>query len=288
MRQILTSPQLQVTIDPAGAEICSVTNKEGLEFIWPAKKEVWPRHAPVLFPVVGRLKENRFYHDGVLYPLGQHGFARDMKFLLSDHHEQGCTFRLSSGELTRNLYPFEFILEIRYELQGNTLNTHYTVSNPASTPLFFSIGAHPGFRCPLLPHERFEDYALWFETSTLEARVLNQGLRAPQTRRIDLPLSHLPLSKELFKADALVFENAQVQRVSLRSGTSAHRIDMECQGWPYFGVWTRQGCDEFICLEPWYGIADAENSSGELSQKEGILRLEAGQQFSCRFSIRFS
>lgn len=287
MKQVLISDKLTVEINFAGAEISSIKNKNGLEFIWQAKKEVWPRHAPVLFPIVGKLKDNQFIFKDKSYTLGQHGFARDHEFKLITANESHCVFELRSDANTKEIYPFDFFFQIKYELLGNKLITHYKVINPSEKTIFFSVGAHPGFKCPLAEGESFEDYFLKFESSDYQLTELNDGLRKESKTPLHLPTNKLTLSKELFNKDALVFENLQINTIALCSGKSAHKITMHCENWPYFGIWSKKGSDEFICLEPWYGIADLEASTHDLQKKDGILTLEAQKQFDCSFSVSF-
>lgn len=283
----LCSDKLTVIIDPAGAEITSVKSGDGVEFIWQARPEVWPRHAPVLFPIVGKLKNNTYFFDDKAYELGQHGFARDLRFILAEASAAHCTFELSSDLQSKKNYPFDFIFRIHYELNENILRTSYQVVNPSDKAIFFSVGAHPGFRCPLENQERFEDYYLEFSSSDLEITTLNDGLRKTGKEKLVLENGQLPLSKELFDKDALVFENSQISEISLKSHVSSHEIRMSCKNWPYFGIWSKKGCSEFVCLEPWFGVADREDTNQQFEQKQGIIELPAGKAFECSFSVKF-
>lgn len=284
----LISETLSVTINHYGAEISSVKNNEGLEFIWQANKEVWPRHAPVLFPIVGKLQNNHFEYQGRSYEMGQHGFARDKLFELVEKNADSCTFRLGSNDESKKVYPFDFVFEINYLLQKNTLITSYKILNPSPFSLLFAVGAHPGFICPLTPGETFEDYYIEFEPATFIQTELKNGLRSTQKKPFVLDDHKLFLTKTLFDQDALVFENNQINSVSLRSLKSDHSVVMKCENWPCFGIWSKKGCREFVCLEPWYGIADKEGDVGDLEQKEGMISLEPEKQFNCSFSTTFN
>lgn len=287
MSTILTSNQLNVCIEERGAELSSVTNTNGLEFIWQADKEIWPRHAPVLFPIVGKLKDDCYNFQDGSYSLAQHGFARDKDFKRIQHSDSECIFELRSDAETKKNYPFDFIFQIHYQLSNQTLRTEYKVINPSAETLYFSVGAHPGFNCPLSNEESFEDYYLEFESSSYALTELNSGLRKETKRTLELDQHKLPLSLELFEKDALVFENYQINKLVLASNKSNHRITLQSENWPYFGIWTKKGTQKFICLEPWQGIADAENSSQDFLQKEGIIKLEAKKEFRCSFLITF-
>lgn len=281
----LISEQLIVTINFKGAEICSIQNKTGIEFIWQANKDIWPRHAPVLFPIVGRLKNNQFSHQGQTYALSQHGFARDFDFDLVEQREDFCLFELRSSFDTLSIFPFEFVFQIAYRLQENTLVTEYRVTNTSRSPILFSVGAHPGFRCPILASEKWTDYYLEFDSSDFLVTTLSNGLRTDEKKKLFLKNKQLPLSPELFDNDALVFENNQINTIKLSSRVSTHQITLVCKDWPYFGIWAKPGCRDFVCLEPWYGIADMESRGTDFISKEGIVKLEALKDFNCSFSI---
>lgn len=289
MQHQLHSDQLSVTINSFGAEVCSVKNKHGLEFIWQADKHVWARHAPVLFPIVGKLNNNMFTYQGKNFELPQHGFARDIEFEFVSGNEANVSYALASSQRTNQKFPFDFHFEISYQLKGSVLTITYTITNSsASHQLLFSVGAHPGFNCPLEPGEKFEDYYLQFENQQLSQTQLEDGLRTDRKTKLELTDNKLYLSEGLFDNDALVFENLQVDSIHLCSSRSSHKIMLQCKDWPYFGVWTKKGTKQFICLEPWYGIADRRFASGDLDRKDGIIRLEPGKQFKASFSITFS
>jgi galactose mutarotase-like enzyme len=284
----LHSDLLHVEIKPEGAELTSIRNNNHTQFLWQADTNIWPRHAPVLFPIVGKLKENQFTYEGNRYEMGQHGFARDMLFTCTAHTGSSATFELNSSEATKVKYPFDFRFLIRYQLSGSTLTTHYTILNTGNLDLPASVGAHPGFNCPVMPGETFEGYYLEFEKDSLELTALNNGLRKDGKELLNLDNRTLPLKPALFDNDALVFENNQVQRISLKSRKSPLKITLTCPDWPCFGIWSKKGCNQFICLEPWYGIADKESASGRLAEKEGMLIIAPGAEFSGGFSIAIS
>lgn len=288
MQTPLESNSLKVLINNFGAEICSIKNNDGLEFIWQANKDVWARHAPVLFPIVGKLKDDFFIFEGNKYELPQHGFARDMVFEIIQNDSGSCTFQLKSSAETKQKFPFDFIFQINYQLVENKLITGYKVVNPSAKPLFFSLGAHPGFNCPLLPNETFEDYYLEFEKNGFVKTHLTNGLLLDTKAKSEFDNNQLHLKKELFDKDALVFENNQINSISLCSSKSNHKITLECEDWPYFGIWSKKNNQNFICLEPWYGITDKANSFNEIEKKEGVIVLAPDDTFSCEFFLIFN
>lgn len=284
----LQNTQCRVTVQEAGAELTSFRDlATDLEYIWTADPAVWPRHAPVLFPIVGKLPEGKYRYKGKTYALPQHGFARDEKFDLVDQKPNALTFALTSSEKTLAGYPFSFRLEIAYTLTGNSLETAYQVRNTGPDEMYFSIGAHPGFNCPLLPGEHFEDYYLDFEKpETVSRYLLDEGLQNGRKQPVLFGLQRLPLRYELFEQDAIVLKDLASQKISLRTPLHGHGLDFEFRDFPYFGIWTKEAGAPFICLEPWHGIASRVGDSGELQEKEGIIRLAAGESFACSYTIR--
>jgi len=287
MQTVISSQQLTVTINHFGAEVCSIINNSKTEFIWQAENE-WQKHAPVLFPIVGKLKNDYFQYEEKIYNLSQHGFARNIIFNLISSTENSCTFELLSSLETKNNYPFDFIFQINYEVIKNKLFVIYTVSNPSPHQLYFSLGAHPAFSCQLNGNDTIGDYYLKFEKSDFMLSELNSGLRTINKSNFNISKNKLLLSTDLFNNDALIFENSQINKISLCSLAGNQKITLECNNWPYFGIWSKQNCNKFICLEPWYGIADSELSDGDFKSKQGIISLEQFKFFLCKYSITIS
>ena len=284
MKTVISSQLLSVTINHFGAEICSIKYIQQTEVIWQADDE-WKRHAPVLFPIVGKLKNDTYQYNDNTYKLSQHGFARDIVFNLIFSNESSCTFELVSSNETKINYPFDFILQIKYELIENKLTVSYSVTNPSSSILYFSIGAHPAFSCQLNGNDTLNDYYLKFEKSDFVLTQLNNGLRTNQKSKLNISKNKLLLSTDWFDNDALVFENSQINKISLCSLIGHQKITINCNNWPYFGIWAKKDCDKFICLEPWYGIADNENTDTNLKTKDGILTLNSLSTFNCSYAI---
>ena len=285
---ILSTSSCRATFAAHGAELTSlVTTANGLEYVWPGDPAVWARHAPVLFPLVGRLPNDAYEYEGRGYKLPQHGFARDQQFAVVRQSPTELMFRLQHDETTRAVFPFAFELTIAYTLRDAQLTVRWDVRNPApDEPLLFSIGAHPAVRCPLLPDEQFEDYYLEFDHPvTLERHLLRGGLLTGQTAPVLTQERELPLTYELFANDALVFKHYDFTNLTLRSRQSAHFVRFKFDGFPYLGLWTKGSGAGFVCVEPWHGIASPTGEPSELSEKEGILTLEPGQVFSATYSI---
>lgn len=285
---ILENKFLKVTAKTAGAELTSVFHKVlNKELLWNANANFWSRHAPVLFPIVGKLKNNTFTHQGKYYQLPQHGFARDTDFELESQTENSLTFLLKSNAETHLKYPFDFELRLAYTLEDTRLHTQYFVKNTGIKNMAFSIGAHPAFVCPVYENEAFTDYYLEFEkTETLERYLLTDGLFNGQTEQIMTASNRLDLNEELFLKDAVVFKNMQSTYMILKSKKSDYKLKFTFQDFPYFGIWSKAGSG-FICLEPWCGISDSFDFKGELHQKEGIEMVTPNQSFERIFSMEF-
>jgi len=284
----LFSPACRATFATRGAELTSLlTPANGLEYVWPGDPAVWARHAPVLFPLVGRLPGDAYRHEGQGYKLPQHGFARDQEFAVVRHSPTELVFRLEHDATTRAVFPFAFELTITYALHATALTVRWDVRNPAADqPLLFSIGAHPAIRCPLLPGEAFEDYYFEFDHPvTLERHLLQGGLLTGHTAPVLHAGRELPLRYELFVDDALVFKHYDFTALTLRSRRSAHFVRFRFDGFPHLGLWTKGPGAGFVCVEPWHGIASPAGEPGELREKEGILTLAPGQTFSAAYSI---
>lgn len=283
----LKSESMEIRILAKGAELQSVRNTEGFEYLWQADPELWPRRAPVLFPVVGRLKENRYEFGGGRYTMNQHGFARDLDFVCLHQSEQELSFELCHSENTLKIFPFRFSFQTGYRLDGNTLHCLYEVKNTGKEKLYFSLGAHPGFRLSA-SQENFRA-KLFFDTDQLKVSLLSEGLLSNEKRVLILQGKELELTPALFAEDALVMEDAQINRVRLLMSPEGRGLELNCENWPFFGIWSKPGQEQlkFVCLEPWYGVADSLDSNFAFDQKRGILQLEAGALFRAGFRIRF-
>ncbi|SHI66768.1 Galactose mutarotase [Hymenobacter daecheongensis DSM 21074] len=292
MTYSLENDQARVAINSHGAELSSFIRKDlpelgELEYIWPAEAAVWGRHAPVLFPIVGRLANDTYRHQGHDYHLPQHGFARDREFTLVRQSPTELVFELRDDAASRASYPFGFVLSISYRLRGAELTVDWQVQNPAAdTELLFSIGAHPAFRCPLLPEEKLEDYYFQFDHPVTAPRHLLQGgLLTGETAPLLTGHTELPLTYDLFAQDALVLKHFDFTRLNLRSCRSARAVRVRFDGFPYLGLWTKGPGAPFVCIEPWQGIAGSVGGPQELADKEGILTLAPGGRYAASYTI---
>lgn len=285
----IENEHFSVQVKAHGAELSSVKHKiTQQEYMWQAAPEVWARHAPVLFPIVGRLNGDQYRLNGNTYKMSQHGFARDKEFTCTQQDDHALVFELSADEETRQKYPFDFVLTIRYQLTDSRLITAYEVKNNGSQPMPFSIGAHPAFYCPAQIDQRWEEYQLLFERNeTLDRHFIEEGLRSGQTEQLLDDEHVLPLHRHLFENDAIVFYNVKSEWISLMAQTTGKKIvTVYCKEFPYLGIWQKLGA-EFYCIEPWYGLADKKGFNDDITRKEGIQMLKPSQNFKASYTIQF-
>lgn len=289
MTHNIENEQFSVQIRPHGAELCSVKSKDtAYEYIWQANPAIWARHAPVLFPIVGKLNNDQYRLGDKTYTMPQHGFARDKEFTCTQSENQRLSFQLSADQETKEKYPFDFMLEIQYELSGHQLAVTYLVKNRDEQPMPFSIGAHPAFCCPAQIDHHWEEYQLLFEKNeTLERHFIKNGLRNGKTKRLLKDEHMLPLHRHLFKNDAIVFCGTASDCVSILAQTTGRKIvSVYFRDFPYLGIWQKLGAG-FYCIEPWLGLADKQGFDGDFTEKEGIQILEPGKEFSVGYTMEF-
>lgn len=286
---VLENQILRVSIEAKGAELKSVYRKDtGLEYMWSGDPAFWGKTSPVLFPIVGALKNNSYNYAGKSFQMARHGFARDMPFMPGEQLTDSITFTLESSEETLKKYPFHFSFSISYRLRQDTLDVVYKVTNKGPEEMHFSVGAHPAFKVPLVEGTTYEDYRLVFEKKETAGRwpISKDGL----IERSPLPLldntDTLPLSKTLFSKDALVLKHLLSDSVQLLSFKTPHGLRFSFPGFPYLGLWAAPGAD-FLCIEPWCGIADSVDTDQEIEHKEGVRTIQPSATFSVQWSAVF-
>lgn len=287
---ILENSCIRVTVSDAGAELCSVVDKsDGSERIWTADPAVWNRHAPILFPFVGRVAGGVYRIGDQEYAMKtQHGFARDMDFLCTEEDESSVTHCLTPTPATRKIYPYEFRLTVKHSLdpaQPRTLHVDWTVENQGSAPMYYAIGAHPGFLLP--PGTRKEDCSLAFPgKSALRFFGVESpsGLALPE-QETELPLENGEAAFRESIYDTWIFQSQQVEEIRIVRGGTPLAV-LRCPGFPLLAVWANPK-GSFICLEPWFGRTDDKSFSGTLAEKPGEQLLPAGGSRTIRYSMDF-
>ena len=289
--EYLENEELRIGISAHGAELSSLYDKKAeREVLWQADPAYWNRHAPILFPFVGKVCGGEYRYEGKAYKMGQHGFARDMDFELEEKSDAKVTFVLRDTEETRAKYPFAFVLRVTHTLEGRTVKVTWEVENPDEKPLYYSIGAHPAFNVPALDSEKKSDYYVCFPGK----KSLSYVLIDPETEAVDfdhpqsLSLEEggiLPVSEQLFENDALVFDY-QVEKAALLFPDRTPYVTVDCKGFTSFGLWSKPKANApFICLEPWIGRCDNMGFQGELPQKYGESKLKAKESREISYTI---
>jgi galactose mutarotase-like enzyme len=292
----IENQQLKISIHPKGAELQGLYHKgHQVDYLWNGDPAFWGKHSPLLFPIVGTLKGNLYYYQGKAYSLPRHGFARDQVFEAESQAGDSITFLLRSDESTRAVYPFDFELRVIYRLTAEGMSATYQVKNPSGAtagggqaPLYFSVGGHPAFKVPIVPGTAYNDYYLEFDKVETMPRwpISKDGLIEREPQPLLRDTRTLPLTKDLFARDALVFKHPVSSGVALRSARTERGLRMDFPGFPYLGIWAAPNAD-FVCIEPWCGIADPVESDQQLVNKEGINRLEPGGVFEKTWTLTF-
>ncbi|MBJ2175404.1 aldose 1-epimerase family protein [Aureibaculum sp. A20] len=286
-KYVLKNNYLTLTVKKNGAEMVSL-KKDNTEYVWQANTQFWARHAPILFPIVGRLIDNEYLYKGQHYSMNQHGFARDSDFEVIDKTDNSICLELSSTEKLKKIYPFNFKLQVAYTLEDRSLRTEYTIINPSKNDdLYFSIGAHPAFNCPFEKGHSRNEYQLIFDKQLApESDVIEDGLRCTKTSKVFEEKGLLTIHNSLFDNDAIIFNPNPFSKVTfVHKPSQKAYMSVSFTNYPYLGIWSSNQDAPFVCIEPWHGITDHKDHNKELPQKEGVIKLVANEKFSCEFTV---
>ena len=277
---------VEIAVADRGAELRSY-KVNGEEFMWDRQPEFWAASSPVLFPFVGTIKNGAYSYNEKEYKIStRHGFARTEDFELVEKTENSLKFRFSSNKETLEKYPFEFELFITYTVVGNTLEIGYNVVNKNDSDMYFSLGTHPAFALDVNDDIKLSDYYLEFEKNeTSQKYKLNEkGLVLDEKVDCLNNENKLHITETVFDDDAIIFEGLKSEKVAIKNSKNSKELSVEYKGFPYVAFWSKSKAP-FVCIEPWYGISDFENTSGKLEEKIGILKLEAGEEFFAKLVI---
>ena len=279
MKTLLKNKNYSASINHFGAEL-ETFFKNNTNYIWTIDEHYWNKTSPVLFPIVGRLKNDSYTINGKEYSLPRHGFARNFEFKVIEKSENIAVLSLIQNEETLKVFPFEFELQLKYVLEDNKLTISYLVINNSNKIMPFNIGAHPAFSIPT----RFEDYSLQFnedeifETHHLENELFNGKSTLIESKKVNIPLKY-----SLFEKDALVFKHLKSDKISILKNNNPY-IKVDFNEFPFLGIWTKQNAP-FVCIEPWHGHADEALSKGNIYDKKSIQVLNSKEIFQSSFSI---
>ncbi len=284
MIHYIENEYLRVGVKEYGCEITSIYSKTtDFEYLWQGDESIWYGQAPILFPIVGRLIDDKYTYGGKVYEMPKHGFARKTDWECLSKGGNTMLWRLTHSEDTLKMYPFEFELLVEYSLEGKSLCVKHTVNNLTDGVMYFSLGAHPAFNC------RIGDKLIFSERETLsKIKIdLEKSLRLPETFPMLKDEKEIVITENIFSEDALIFEGVRSESISLESTALGKRIDFTLGGAPYLGIWAKPGAP-YVCIEPWYGVNDGQVPVGDFSQKKGINPIEKGGSFNFTWKAEFS
>ncbi|UZD23425.1 aldose 1-epimerase family protein [Algoriphagus halophytocola] len=288
MNYSIQSPELVVEINPIGMEISSIRSKSTQrEYLWQGDPTFWTGQAPVLFPIIGALKEGYTMISGKKYKIPKHGIVRNStKPKLIESSEDSLRFRLSWDEKTLLEYPFQFQLDLIFSLSGKSLKVDHEISNLGEIPMPYSLGAHPAFNCPLKAGEKYEEYRIEFPLAETDSTwmVNADGLIGNEQKPLLKDSKIIPLTKTLFDDDALIFKHLNSKKASLSHVEKGAIISVDFEDFTYLGIWAKPNAP-FVCIEPWLGIADSYDSDHDFEHKEGIRLLAPGENETKSYTI---
>ena len=278
----LSNNKISASINTIGAELIQL-EKDNKNYIWTVDEAFWNKTSPILFPIVGRLKNDSYSINGKTYELPRHGFARNFEFEVEHQTENSVVFLLTENPETLKQYPFQFELRLQYELIENSLKISYSVLNKSQEIMPFSIGAHPAFAI----EDSFSDYSLQFiEAEEFVSYELENEQFSNSFRKINSENGQINLDYSLFEKDALVFKHLKSDKLTLLKGNQPY-LSVEFEGFPFLGIWTKPNAP-FLCIEPWCGLADNVNHNGNIFEKEGINLIQPSEKFSRTIQINCS
>jgi galactose mutarotase-like enzyme len=281
----LRSADLTAEIDPMGAQLSSLRDRDGRDLLWDGNPAVWAGRSPLLFPIVGVLAGGAYRWGSKAYPLARHGFARGKLFSIESAAAAGAAFRLSADPGTLQVYPFHFELEVQFELLGATLSVATRIRNRGPREMPASFGYHPAFRWPLPFGQPRASHCVLFEADEPAPvrRIDSAGLLTPDRRPTPITERRLALTDAMFEEDVLIFDQIN-SRYVIYGSDRGPRIRIAFPDTPYLGIWTKPGAG-FVCLEPWHGVTDPEGFSGDFAQKPGVFVLKAGETHAATMAI---
>lgn len=276
----LKNELLTVKIEDVGAQLVSITAKDDTQYLWQGDPNIWSRRAPLLFPIIGRLKDSQYTLGDQTYHIGSHGFCRDALFAVQQHSDTSVSFALTDSEETRKVYPFSFTLTVTYTLEENRLIKAHKVENHSDTIMYYEVGGHDGFRAPLCDGEVMDDYAIRIPgLESIQPYEMNEALMIlPKDPVYALNNGRIPLKPSVYQQDTIILGELPVSKAILVDGQDRPRVTMEFDNFPYLGIWT-QAKDfdtNYVCIEPWTTLPDATFVGRALNEKMGIRSLAPG------------
>lgn len=275
---------LSVGVKEYGCELASIYSKNSdFEYLWYGDEKIWYGQAPILFPIVGRLLDDKYRLNGKEYEMPKHGFARKTDWILLEKKDSEMSFILSDSEKTKSVYPYSFDLIVKYTLEGQSLSVNHKVVNKNNFEMYFSLGAHPGFNCEIGDILRFDEP----ETLSTEKIDLERSLRLPEKFKVLENETDIIITKDIFNEDALILSGIKSKNVTLISNSRPQKVKFNLGNAPYLGIWAKPGAP-YVCIEPWFGVNDTPVKKDDFSQKDAINRLDSGEEFNFMWTAEFS
>lgn len=291
MRYTIKNSALCVEVDDMGAQLMSVKGTDGVERLWQGDPDIWKGRAPILFPLVGRLKDEQYTLNGQTYQIPIHGFGQRLPWTLCEQTEDALTFVLRDDEQTRAQYPYAFECFVRYALNGDAVVKTHTVRNRSMDTMYYEIGGHDGFRTTLEAGECMADSYIEFPgVSSLSACTNDENLMLTREKRtVPLENGRLYLKPGLFALDAIILEQPPCHTLTLASEKSSRRVTVSFADYDYVAIWSRprDTDNDYVCIEPWSSLPDANYIGTALSEKIGVRSLAPGAEESLVYTMRF-
>ena len=291
--QVLENEMFRVEINELGAELSSFRSKTtGTEYVWQADPAVWKRHAPILFPIVGRLKDKTYTVGGKAYEITKHGFGRDLEWQVGREGDTCVAFRLEPSEFTKKMYPWDFVCTVRYTLDGASLKKEHITENRSDTAMYYEVGGHDGYTLCWQDGEQVTDYYVAFEGTDKLCRIVTDEAVMLTEERTGVPLENgrLPLSRALFANDAVMTEGLPVRRATIGCTKNSRSVTMDFTDFDYFAVWSpyKDTAAPFVCLEPWSTLPDGLYLDHAIENKVGVRVLQPGRSETLAFTTTVS
>ena len=279
----IESEFLTAKVKSDGAELCSLYDKVGgYEYLWQGNPSVWYGQAPVLFPIVGRLLDDRYRYDGKEYTLQKHGFARKLEFELVKSEGGSVELLLRESKDTLEVYPFKFNLSVKFEVVGRTLKATHTVTNTNEKEMYFSMGGHPGFNISIGDFLEFDENES-LSTETIDGDSIRMSAKTPVLKNE----KKIVITDDIFNNDALILSGIKSKALTLKSEKHDRTVRFTFGEAPFLGIWAKPGAP-YVCIEPWFGVNDDRQEKDDISKKEGIIKLEKGGSFELVYTVKVS
>lgn len=283
MIHFIENDYLKIGVKDDGAELTSVISKEtGIEYLWQGNPEVWYGQSPVLFPIIGRVLDDKYYLDGKEYTMPKHGLFRKRKAQFVEQSGNTLVFKESEDEETLKIYPFCFEVYVVFELIDKSLKVTHKIINNGDDTMYFSIGGHPGFNC------KIGDYLLFEKNETLETvEIDTECLRTGKTIPVLNENNKIVITKDIFNNDALIFNGMKSKTITLASDDHNRRVIFDYSDCSYLGIWAKPGAP-YVCIEPWWGVNDSHEKKDDISMKDAIIRLDSKATYECYWKAEIS